>query len=320
MQWVEAAILTKPEAIEALCGALDSLGITGVQIEDDAEFSRFLTDNPMQWDYVEDGLIKENTDALVRFYIPADESSTELLKILREKLTWLKSEDFGLDFGKLLLTVENVSDDLWTENWKKYYKPFRVGEKFVIRPEWEEYESSEGNIVLTVDPGHLFGTGLHQSTKMCLMSLENYIRHGMKVADIGCGSGILAIGAVLLGADSVFCCDIEATAAEVIHRNAALNGIPAECLRFKSGSVLTDEILQAEVVSGNFDVILINIVADVIIAALPLCKSGIVITSGIIREREGDVSAALSANSYDIIHTERMDEWVSITAQRGDEK
>lgn len=323
MEWIESVILTTPDGVEAVSAVLIDAGINGFQIEDNEEMKRFILENSANWDYVDDDLMNQPIgDTSVIFYVPKDSYGNETIIGIKNRLDSLKSHDFGIDMGKLELKLKDVDDEGWLNIWKKYYKPFKVGENIIIKPTWEEYEAVGNDIVFNINPGHVFGTGLHQSTKMCIASLEKNVQNGDKIADLGCGSGILSIISLILGAEYAFACDIESSALNVAYENAELNGINRDSERYEVaiGNILTDESLQKKLEQMKFDVVVANIVADIIIALSPLVtkfikKDGIFIVSGIIKDRLPDVHEALGNNGFEITDTVSMDEWVSCTAK-----
>ncbi|MCL2699204.1 MAG: 50S ribosomal protein L11 methyltransferase [Defluviitaleaceae bacterium] len=323
MNWIEACVYTTTEATEAVCAALAETGINGVQIEDSADLKNFLSqDNGglCRWDYVDEALLNApDGEACVKFYVSDNAFGHESLLLAERAVMALLNIDTGLDLGRLRVETSAVDDEDWLNAWKKYYKPLEIGNKLVIRPEWEEYTGGR-DIVITLNPGHVFGTGLHQSTQLCMEQLEDAIAGGERVLDLGCGSGILSITAMLLGAGSALAVDIDPNAADIAHENAAKNGITENYLAL-SGDAVADRALKAHICSRKYDVIIANIVADVIISLVPLAASciepgGVFITSGIIRERVLEVREALE-HEFEIISETARDEWFCLTGQRG---
>ncbi|MCL2704189.1 MAG: 50S ribosomal protein L11 methyltransferase [Defluviitaleaceae bacterium] len=320
MKWLEVNIetLSSPDGlpVELVIGALMETGITGVQTLDDYEMKLFLENNPDFWDYADEELLNAvQGKALVRFYVE-DEFAAETLITVRQGLERLKTGEFGDNLGSLELSAKSVDDADWADNWKKYYKPFRVGEKLVIRPEWEDFASGAGDVVLSLNPGQVFGTGLHQTTRMCLEALENLDCAGAKVLDLGCGSGILSIAALLLGAETAAAVDIDRSAHRVVAENAEMNGIRGGKLRIFTGNVLNDSAL-ADGLGSGFDIVLANIIADIVIEMTPLVKKklaagGRFISSGIISQRLEDVLCCLEENGFRVIEITRRDEWAAV--------
>jgi len=245
--------------------------------------------------------------AVVKFYIPED--AQENIDIVREGL---------MDYGRADFTL--VEDD-WSEAWKEHYKPFKIGERVVVVPAWEDYTPGDDDeIVFRIEPGHVFGTGQHQSTALCVAALEKYVIAGDAVLDIGCGSGILSIISLLYSAHSATAIDIDPSAAKVCLENARLNDISDEKFKIHIGNILADDALLQEVSRRKYDVVVANIIADVIIPLAPIVKQlliggGTFITGGIIKDRRDDVLGALSENGFDVKEVCVQDEWVAVVAK-----
>lgn len=325
MEWNKTAIKTTAEAVEAVCGVLMESGITGMEIDDPVQKLKDLNDPNQTWDYIDDTLLEVKDPAVkVIFYVSANPYGNELLLNVREGINRLKASDCGLDLGSLEIETENnLNDEVWLNKWKEYYKPFTVGEKLYVKPVWEDAPTTD-RIVLTINPGNAFGTGLHQTTRLCMEQLEKYVTNSSFVLDAGCGSGILSIVSLLLGAKSAFALDIDENVVKTAYENAALNNIDKTRYYVTSGNIIGDENLKAQIGENKYDIVVANIVADVIIAIIPSVKkqlkqTGVFITSGIIKERLEDVYAALEENNMKIISTSIKDEWCCITAVKGDE-
>ena len=322
MEWTEAVIETNSDGVEIVTAALMEVGIAGLQVEDDYEMRLHLENSKDQWDYADETLLQsEKGGARIKFYVTADAAGAETMAAVRAALHNLRENEDAAVVGGLLLSVDMVNDEDWLENWKKYYKPFRVGKRIVIRPTWEDYEAEGDELVFTINPGHVFGTGLHQSTRLCIAALERFVGASDKVLDVGCGSGILSILALMLGAGSALAVDIEPSAVDIAYENAAMNGIGKDKYTVLSGNLLADEALRARIAGERYDVVAANIVADVIIALAPIVSdlikpNGRFISSGIIKERAGDVAAALAANGFIVPETNTSDEWVCLVAEK----
>lgn len=319
MNWLEVSIETLSGAgVELLTATLMEAGILGIETVDDYEMRLFLENNPDAWDYADEKILTaERGAAVLRFYLTEDDGET--LAAVKAALGRLKAPDTGHNLGSLGIATRIVDDEDWANNWKQYFKPFKIP-PFVIRPEWESYEALPGDVVLAINPGQVFGTGQHQSTRMCLEALSHMDLSGMNVLDLGCGSGILAIGALLLGAARAVAVDTDPLAARVVAENAALNGVEAR-LAIHHGNIINDKRLL-ERISAGYDVILANIVADVVVNMTPLAagllsKNGRYISSGIIAGRVGDVEACLGANGFRVLDIMRLDEWACIVAGAG---
>lgn len=322
MEWTEVKIYTTTQGIEPVSAMLLETGVTGIQVEDDNQLKEYLSESSEYWDYVDEELLNKPVgETKLIVYVSSNPYGNEILLSIKEGLNRLRSMDLGLDMGRLVLeTTENLNDEEWLNKWKEFYKPFKVGEKLLIKPVWEDVDNTENRVVFTINPGHVFGTGLHQTTQLCMLQLEKYVNKDTVLADLGCGSGILSIVSLLLGAKSAFAVDIDANAIKTAYENAAFNGIDKTNYYVTSGNVVTDKALQDEIGYGKYDIVVANIIADVIVAISPavskqLKADGVFIASGIIKDRLQDVYDALEENGFDVVNTEFKDEWVSVTSK-----
>ena len=300
MRWIEAAISTSTGEIDALCERLAALGVEGVSIEDEADFRRFLEENRKFWDYVDAELEQRFAgQSRVKFYLQDDADGRAELERLRAALD-------------REIQISYMEDQDWENGWKQYYEPIPVGERLLVVPEWLEAEPG-GRVPLRLDPGIAFGTGSHATTRLSLAALETVAGEGKRALDLGCGSGILGIAALLLGCEAVTGCDIDPKAPEAAERNAALNGIGPDRFRVYAGDLLADEGLRRSLGAG-YEIVLANIVADVIIplsafARRFLAENGAFICSGIIEDRAPEVEAALRRSGFEIVRHTHEDEW-----------
>ena len=270
MDWIKVSIFTTSEGIEPLSGRLYQLGITGLEIEDEKDFKDFLENNKQYWDYVDDELIKEKEgETEVIAYVSDNAAGHEMLMAIRNTVAEMKQLDDENEFGRLEIHIDNMKEEDWANNWKKYFHPLEVGEKILIKPEWEELKDNTDRIVFNINPGMSFGTGGHYTTQLCIETLEKYIKPGVKVLDLGCGSGILSIISLLLGADSAFAIDIDPNAVDIAYQNAGMNDVDISKYTVKAGDIITNTELQNEIAKNEYDVVVANIVADVIIALAP---------------------------------------------------
>ena len=323
MQWIETNIYTTTEGIEPLCGRLYAVGLNGVQIKDAADFNDFIENETQYWDYIDDSLEPLKTcETCVTVYLTDDADGRELLSHIRGTVTELKALDRDGRFGRLEMDLKGINEEDWANNWKKYYKTFNLGKKLLIKPEWEQLAESdvEDKVVLSMNPGHLFGTGTHHSTQLCMIELEKYVRKGDRVLDLGCGSGILSILSLLLGAKDAVAVDIDPAAPATAMENLAMNGISPERYSVLVGNVIDDTALR-EKIGGDYDVVVANIVADVIIAMSRTAysqtrKGGIFITSGIIGPRGDEVRAAITEAGFEITDMHEQSDWLCITAKK----
>ena len=321
MEWIEVKIYTTTEGIEPVTATLLDTGITGIQVDDDNELKEYLTTSSEYWDYVDEELLnKPAEDTRITVYVSDNPYGHEILMHIREAINNLKNIDTGLNLGRLdIETIGNLNDEDWLNKWKEFYKPFPIGKRIFIKPMWEDIAIPEGRVVFNINPGHVFGTGLHQTTQLCMLELEKYINEESVVADLGCGSGILSIISLLLGAKSAFAVDIDANAIKTAYENAELSGVDVSKYYVTSGNVIGDKELQDEIGYDKYDVVVANIIADVICAISPvvpaqLKKGGVFIASGIIKDRMQDVYDALDKCGLKVINTATKDEWVCITS------
>ena len=306
MEWLEVHIDTNHAGLEPLEIFLSANGVDGVVIDDEQDFQSFLENNHQYWDYVDEDLeASMKGKSRITFYLPADGDGFDQLAHLRTALQGFKDAHAG-KYGTLLMTLENLKDADWENNWKQYYKPMEIGERLLVIPEWEQENVKgqakyAGKVPLILEPGLTFGTGSHATTRLCLTALEKHITGGQTVLDLGCGSGILSIAALLLGADRAVACDIDEKCMDVAYENAALNGVGRDRYTVRWGDVVTDQALRQEL-GGPYDVVVANIVADVIKALAstvrPLVKEGgIFLCSGIIDDRAEEVAQCLRDQS-----------------------
>lgn len=311
MDWLELHIDTNHIGLEPVETMLSTLGIDGVVIDDETEFQDFLENNHQYWDYVDEDLEKRMQGrSRVTFYLAAEEEGVAKMGEVRIALQKLKEE--RADCGTLLMTVDNLKDADWENNWKQYYKPMEIGQRLLVIPQWETADTT-GRVPLILDPGLTFGTGSHATTRLCLTALEKEIHGGERVLDLGCGSGILSIAALKLGAASASAVDIDDKCLTVAYENAALNGIGRDTYIVRVGDILTDELLQTEI-GGGYHIVLANIVADVIIGLAPMVQSllaedGVFLCSGIIDDRAEEVAEQLRLAGLEIVETYSAEGW-----------
>ena len=285
MRYIEVTVNTPADEIDARCEQMAAMGAGGFVIENEEDFKDFLEHNHQYWDYVDEELENQYLGvSRIKCYLTDDEEGLAVLRRFREAYPEL--------------TTAFVEDSDWENNWREYYKPIEVGEKLVVVPEWEEVPA-DGRIPLRLDPGLIFGTGSHATTRMCLAALENWAAPGKRVLDLGCGSGILGIGALLLGCDHCLGVDIDPKAPDVVISNAALNEIGPDRMTARAGDILGDTALRAHI-GGGWDLVLANIVSDVIIPLSAqvrqfMAPEAVFICSGIIENRWPETAAAPEA-------------------------
>ena len=299
MRYIEVSVNTPKEEIDLRCAQMADMGAGGFVIENEDDFQDFLEHNHQYWDYVDEELAgRFRGVSRIKCYLTDDEEGRGVLRQIRAAYAEVETAF--------------VEDSDWENNWREFYKPIEVGEKLVVVPEWEE-APDDGRVPLRLDPGLIFGTGSHATTRMCLAALESFARPGLRVLDLGCGSGILGIGALLLGADSCLGVDIDPKAPDVVLSNAALNGIGPERMTAWAGDILSDESLRRRI-GGGYGLVLANIVADVIIPLSAfvrrfMAKDAVFICSGIIEHRRAETEAALLSSGFTILEHFSEEEW-----------
>ncbi len=313
MDWLELKIDTSHAGLDAVTYMLEQQGVTGVMIDDEADFQSFLENNRQYWDYVDDDLLAQKKGvSRVTFYLERNEDAYGTVAAVRMAMSALKKEH--PEYAPLLLTMADVADEDWENNWKQFYKPMEIGSRLLVVPEWEE-AADPTRVKLVLNPGLTFGTGSHATTRLCLQALDTHIHGGECVLDLGCGSGILSIAALRLGAESAFACDIDEKCVDVAYENAALNGIGKDRYTVRWGDVLTDAALRQEMGAG-YDIVVANIVADVIMGLSPhvrpfLKPGGLFLCSGIIDERAAEVLEKLKADGWDVFEQRSSEGWFS---------
>lgn len=317
MDWIKATITTTSEGIDPVSGRLLELGISGIEIADKNDFTEFLENNRKYWDYVDEELERlKDADTTITFYLSCGAAGIEQLNAVKASMKALAAMDTDKVYGSLEIKSENVADEDWSEIWKQYFHPISVGKNILIQPAWEKADAPQGKCVFTVNPGMSFGTGSHPSTRFCLEEIEKYIKDGDSVLDLGCGSGILSITALLLGAKSAVAVDIDSNATDVAYDNLALNHLSKDLYTTYTGDITYDADLRGKL--GRHDIVIANIVADVIIALAPYVRSfmkddAVFICSGIILERLDEVKSALTENGLKIKEIKNDDDWAAIT-------
>ena len=316
MDWIEVDIYTTTDGIEAVTGRLLGLGIDGFVIKDAKDFEDFLNDKDGNWDYIDDDLMGlKNCETTVTVYLENNAGSPELLNAVRAELNSLRLTDSDGTFGRLETELKNIREEDWANNWKQYFKPLCVGEKLLIKPSWESVSEGETRKILEIDPAASFGTGQHNTTQLCLELLEKNISDGCRLLDLGCGSGILSIAGMLLGAGYACAVDIDENSVRIAAENAEANGIPKQSYKALAGNIVTDTALVQSISSG-YDVVCANIVADVLLAMSGLFagflkQDGKLVISGIIEPRKDEVLEAVKANGFELCEVRQKDDWVA---------
>lgn len=304
MKYYEVTVDTTSEASELVAEILTEVGSNGIGIYDNNDLAD-LADSGVVWDYMDEHLIEKDGKAQVKGYFEVDNFDKVRAEI-EEKLEFLKA-NCPFDYGSLEISLNTVDDSDWLESWKQYYKPIKAG-RVTIVPEWIDYEAEEGEYIVKIDPGMAFGTGEHESTKMCLNLLQAVGMEGKSVIDVGTGSGILALAAAKLGATAVEAYDIDDNAVKSAKENCILNSL--------QDKIIVENANLLDKTAGKFDVVLANITADVLIMLSQslgdyMKKEGLVIISGIILKREKDVKDAFEKTGFTVLERINMGEWVA---------
>lgn len=306
--WIEVNVITSSEAVEAVTGILYNTPVKGIAIEDskDVEFKK---KHPGDWDYFDETLLNVKDGAVIKAYYKEDEDFNSHIAYIKESINNLS--EYGIDKGEGLVVYSKVNEEDWENNWKKYYKPTRVGARIVVKPMWEKYEPKSHELIVELDPGMAFGTGTHETTRMCIQALERYVDEDSTVFDIGTGSGILAISAAKLKAKKAIGVDLDTVAVDSARQNVERNDLT-------NIDILHGDLM--EVVEGKANVIVANIIAEVIKILVPdvsksLLPGGYFISSGIIKDRAEEVIKALKENKFEILEVNNQGEWICIVAK-----
>lgn len=318
MKYVKVAVKTTTEAVDLVSNLFDDLGIEGVQIEDNIPLSE--EDKKAMFIDILPELKPDDGSAVVSSYIdPETTTINELVKQIEEGLEELS---FFVNVGDKKVITEETDDKDWLNNWKEFFKPFRVADDIVIKPTWEKLEEvKENDLVIEIDPGTAFGTGSHETTRLCILGLRKYITSETKLLDVGCGSGILSIIGLKLGAKYATGTDIDPAALTATYENVEVNHIEKEQFQAIAGNIIEDTKMQEEINVSQYDIVVANILADVII---PLSKTlkdlmrpgAIFISSGIIDMKKAEVEEAILANDFEILEVNEMGDWVSFVARK----
>lgn len=311
--WIQVDILTNTEGIEPVASILLNMGL-GYAVQDSNDFDAFLEGKNGHWDYIDEEVMKlKDAPTIVTAYLPNKKQGVDQLAVITRELDRLKKWSYDGEWGELTYTLEGLKEEDWATAWKQYFHPVKITDRIVICPTWEDYDRAGDEIVISLDPGMAFGTGTHETTKLCLETLDDIIKGGENVLDIGSGSGILSIASVMLGAKDSLGVDIDQVAMETGVKNAEQNNV-SDKSKFIQGNFV-------DKVSGEYDIIFANIVADAIIGISKdvntlLKQDGYYITSGIIDERSDEVESAINEAGFSVKEKREDNGWVAFVATK----
>jgi ribosomal protein L11 methyltransferase len=316
MKWIRFTIDTHVDAVDMLSYMLDEIGVEGIEIEDHLPLSEE-DKKKMFVDILPDPEENDNT-AKVHFYMEPEQCDPE--RVILQVQDILRETKAFCPVGKGTVSLSETEDRDWINNWKKFFKPFRAASHIVIKPTWEEYTKERpDDVLIEIDPGIAFGTGSHETTRLCIQALDKYIKPGDSVLDVGCGSGILSIAALKLGAGHAHAIDIDEMAVKTAGENMEMNHIPPDQYSLAHGDLISDPLFRQKA-GMEHDIIIANILADVIMPLTGIIRphlkqGGLYITSGIIDTKEPEVYEKLLENEFEILHIEHMKEWCCFIAR-----
>lgn len=321
MQYLEVTIKTTSAGIELTAEALTAMGYDSLVIDDQKEYQRFLEANRACWDYIDEALAKHLEGlSQIKLYLEYDEQAVGKLDEIRQGLLALRQRCPGKELGPLTVSAAPLDEEDWANSWKKHYPPQFIGRNLCVLPYWMDQGQAQGRLPIILDPGLTFGTGSHPSTQMCMAALETHLAPDSRVVDLGSGSGILSIAALRLGARTAVGVDIDPKAEDMARENAAYNGFGQERFRAFTGDVAGDRS-ALESLGGGYDLALVNIVADVILALCPVLPEivrpgGLVICSGILDVRLEEVRRGLENRGLTIVEEHAQEDWRCLVARR----
>lgn len=316
MKWNQFRLTTTTEAEDIVSSMLMDLGIQGVQIEDKVPLTK--EDKEQMFVDILPDIPVDDGKAYLTFYLEEEEDKGTILMQVRKELEEMRS---FLDVGECTIEESQTEDVDWVNNWKQYFHQFYIDDILVI-PSWEKVEAKdEDKLVIHIDPGTAFGTGMHETTQLCIRQLKKYVTSGAQILDVGCGSGILGMLALKFGAGHSVGTDLDPCAIDATHENMEVNGIEKEQYEVMIGNIIDDKTVQDAVGYGKYDIVAANILADVLVPLTPVIvhqmkRGGIYITSGIIDDKEDVVVEAVKAAGLEILEVNHQGEWVSVTARK----
>jgi len=307
--WIEISVITKSEALEPISGIFYGLNCPNIAIEDPDDLL-LREQGPLTWDFADINILEHKGNAaVIKAYFSQDDKVEEIVEYVKGKLSEIK--ELGFDIGEGKVEVKKMHEEDWANNWKQYYKPVKITDKIVIKPIWEDYEKNDEELIIELDPGMAFGTGTHETTRMCIKALDKYVKPNTTVFDVGCGSGILSIAAAKLGAKHVVGVDLDPVAVDSSIQNISYNDL-------NNIEVLEGNLL--DVVDGKADIVVANIIAEIICVLTAdvkkaLNEGGLFITSGIIHDRVDMVKEKFAECGFEIIEINKDGEWNCIVAK-----
>lgn len=316
MKWKKFTLKTRSEAEDLVIAALTEAGVQGVEIQDKQPLTEY--DKQQMFVDILPDMPDDDGIAYLNFYLEPEEDQEKILADVRSALDELR--DF-LDIGECTITESETEDKDWINNWKTYFKQFYVDDILII-PSWEEVkEEDRDKMIIHIDPGTAFGTGMHETTQLCIRQLKKYVTHETELLDVGTGSGILSIIALKLGAKHAVGTDLDPCAVPAVEENKEANQIPAEAFDMMIGNIIDDQAVQDAVGYETYDIVTANILADVLVPLTPvivgqLKPGGIYITSGILDVKEDVVKEAVTRAGLQVVEVTRQGEWVSVTARK----
>ncbi len=316
MKWNRFRLKTTTEAEDIVSSMLADFGVEGVQIEDRVPLTK--EDKEQMFVDILPDVPEDDGCAYLTFYLEEDESASEFLSKVKAELERMRTY---LNVGECSIESSETEDVDWVNNWKQYFHQFYIDDILVV-PSWEKVkEEDKGKLVIHIDPGTAFGTGMHETTQLCIRALRKYVKEGCRVLDVGCGSGILGMLALKFGAAYAVGTDLDSCAVTATHENMAENGISKEQYEVMIGNIIDDERIQEAAGYDCYDIVAANILADVLVPLTPVVtgqmKHGAVyITSGIIDDKEETVVEAVKAAGLEILEVNHQGEWVSVVARK----
>lgn len=317
MKWIKFSLKTTTQAVDLISSGLEELGIEGIEIEDKIPISE--EDKKKMFIDILPELDEDDGTAIVSFYVDIDRNLDELQIQINQMLSEISN---FVDIGERILKISETEDKDWINNWKQFFKPFRISDNIIIKPTWEDLiDKQKNDIIVEMDPGTAFGVGSHETTKLCILSLKKYINSNFNILDVGCGSGILSIIALKLGAMSVMATDIDENAVNTAYENIKVNNIDKGKFTAITGNIIEDKNIKDIVGYKKYDIVVANILADVIIMLSDnidehIKDDGIFISSGIINIKKDEVKKEFLKNNFEIIEINEMGDWVSFVTKK----